>query len=161
MEDQILDITPRPPRSTAMVIIKSALSIVLLIICLFVINYLLGLLLDHVIFKALEWFNSQSTFVIILIMLLGGFMIFMTLLQVSGIVSGIMGAFLGKYFIQNGVVLVISMLLIFLNTGYTIYQLWYLFPDFNFLLGLEFFILCIYIFTINWSLLGADPESKH
>lgn len=124
------------------------------------INFIITILFDKVIFSMLDWFNQKSTFIkiILLILGIGGFL--SLTLNLTGVVTNIITAYLLKVFPQNLFTVISGFLIAAANSVNCIIQLWNAIPFWDFWFIIEFIILSGFIISISFILLPFKIEKK-
>jgi hypothetical protein len=137
--------------------IKTPLLSVLYIVSLFIVltlmDFGLAWFLDNLLFPLLNWFNSRALFWKWLIVILGGFSVFIWFLQLFQHFSVFINIFLSRYFPTNTFTFIAGGLLCLLNIIANVMALWNAMPGMNVWLVLEFIILVIFLVFLNFSFL--------
>lgn len=125
--------------------------LVALIIMISILDYVLYLLLKHIVFHLLNWFNGLSLFFKLFFLSVGGFALISFSLDIFRFASAIINMVIFKYFPLNLFTFLASILACLLNIFCNIWVLWLSFPAFNFWLGVEFIFLCGFVISFNAS----------
>lgn len=138
---------------TAKSILLSFLFAVIILIEALIIDYILGLLLENVVFKFLNWFNDLNIFFQIFIIVVGGFGLLMGILKLFYFLGVFMNFYLFKYIPENMFIAFFSVIIFIGNIILDLKVLWDSFPKFDFWLIVEFVFLAAFIYGFNTVLL--------
>ena len=141
-------------------IFSSVIFFVVLILEAILIDYLLGLILDHFGFAVINWFNSISIFWKIVIIFLGGGALFFGIMALFVNLSAIVNRFFFQLFPHNHFVHISSIIIFVANTLFGIKVLWDSFPSFSFWLVLNFILFLGFVLMFNSILLMPNFRNK-
>ena len=112
-------------------------------------NYILYWLLNNVVFNVINWYNHISFFWKIVVFIFGAGAFF-SMIELIGQAFALLNNGVFYWFPSNWFTFVISLLVFISNLSYSIKVLWDSIPSFNFLTTLEFIVLCLMVFSINF-----------
>ena len=105
-------------------------------------------LLNNVIFNILDWYNSLNFFFKFLLFIFA-FGLFYSFIQILQNLLILLNASAFYWFPSNLFTLSVSILVFISNSAYCIRELWLSIPKFNFLMTLEFLLLCVFLISVN------------
>lgn len=139
-------------------LVLSALYFLALLVMVFLTDFALSWVLDHVLFKIINWYNHISIFWEVVIFLAGASLFIGFVQLIGGLLSAI-NALALLWFPLNLFTITISILVFLCNAGLSIKVLWDSFPSFTFLTILEFIVLCILVLSVNSIFLRTDKST--
>lgn len=104
---------------------------------------------NKVLFKVINWYNELNFFFKFLLFIFA-FGIFYTFIQLLEYLLILLNAAVFYWFPSNLFTLSVSILVFISNTAYSIRELWKSMPAFNFLITMEFIILCFFLISVNY-----------
>lgn len=143
---------------------KKALLTIAFVFCslLFavVLDYLLFLFMDGVVFRLLNLFNSFSLFIKLLTIFLGGTLVISLLFTLFGFVAQFIRTRVLDKFPENNFIIIFSIILFCVNVILGIKVLWDSFPRFAFWTFLEFLMLVGCVFSINFVFISSTKRGE-
>ena len=97
--------------------------------------------LNHVILPSLNWFNSLGFIYKLLIILIGGALIFTILLFVFSVIFGMICSIIFDYIPQNQITNIVTIIVVVINAIVCIKELWTSVEHISFWTGAEFLVL--------------------
>lgn len=134
-------------------IILSILFVIVLLIFAYVIDSFLAWVLNNLILDFLKWLGHLNIFWVLLILVIGGGVLYIVLLRLLIPASAFIWHALLKIFPVNQFNSVASIIIFTINSIVCITVLWKTFDHFTFLTIIEFIMLCFYIIAFNSLLL--------
>lgn len=131
------------------ILLLSLCYVAILFIMVTLTDYALYWLLQHVVFSVINWYNHISIFWEVVLFTLAAGIFFSMLGLITNVIALINGAVF-YWFPSNWFTLTISILVFISNLSYCIKILWDSIQTFNFLTTLEFIVLCLLVFSINY-----------
>lgn len=120
-----------------------------LIIMMGLTDYLLYLLLNHVIYDVFNWFNGLSFFWKFTLLVIGAGSIFSLVFSFFNAISNALNAFAFYFFPSNAFTLISSIILFLINIWIGIRAIWDSISHFNFWTTIEFIMLVFFLLSIN------------
>jgi len=138
----------------------SAIYLLISIILILLLDLGLEWLYNNVIFSVLDWFNKLSIYLKIIIILFGGALIFLGLLQATGKISTFLGGMIFNRFPQNIFTKTVPMLLSIANAIYYIIKLWKIPDNYDFWIVVELFFISGFIWQLGSIVIPAKEQVK-
>jgi hypothetical protein len=136
----------------------SVLYILIAIFLLFLVDIGLYYFITDVVVYILDWFNGIRFFFKLLLIFIGGFSIFIALLQVTQRVSTILGGLIFNKFPYSPVASGVAMLIALLNALWNIIWLWRVPNHYNFWVICELIVLSSFVVGLSAIVLPARDQ---
>lgn len=138
----------------------SALYFVIAVVLLVLLDFGLDWLLDNVVFNILNWFNRLTLFFKIFVFLIGGFTLFISLLQITGRMTTLLGGLIFNKLPQNLFTVIAPFVLAIANAVYCIIILWKVPAHYNFWIVVELIIISVFIWQLCAIVMPAKEQMK-
>ncbi len=146
---------------TPKIALLSALYLIVALVLLFLVDVGLYYLLNNVIFKLFNWFNTLNVFWKILLLFFGGYSIFILLMNLTGRLATLLGGLLFNKLPQNYFTLIVPIVLAFANAVVCIIYLWKTPNRYTFWVICELLILSVFIWSLSAIVIPAKEQIKH
>jgi hypothetical protein len=162
MEDELTDFerTERSRMNIAKTVVLSAIFFLALLILVILINIGLLYLSNNVVFNVLNWFNGLSFFWEMVILPLGGGILFAFIFYLFTAIGSLIKIGLFYFLPANSFTGVSAFVLAVLNIVFDCYHLWKSASYFNFLVVIELIVLSFMVVAINFTILTPLPKEN-